>query len=76
MSLSLRVRPVVVPGLVPVGARLPHVLQQRVDERLADEDAQVDHQEGVHRPARGGAQEAFFYTRTFEIWTLQNRYLY
>lgn len=50
MSLPLRLRPLVVPRLVPVGVRLPDILQYGVDEGLADENAEVDHQVGVHRP--------------------------
>lgn len=63
VSLPLRLRPVAVPRLVLVGVGLPRVLQHRVDERLADEDAQVDHQIGVHRPAEGDNAGLFFIIR-------------
>lgn len=48
MSLSLNFRLLVVKGLVFVGVGLPHVFQCRVDESFADENAQVDHQVGIH----------------------------
>lgn len=51
MSLALVLRPVVVPGLVSVWRPLPGVFQNRVDDRLTDQDEQVHYEEGIHRPA-------------------------
>lgn len=48
MSLSLCFSPFVVPGLISVRVGLPHILHHRVDDGLTDEDAQVDHQIGIH----------------------------
>lgn len=48
VSLSLSFCPPVVEGLVSVGVRLPHVFQRRVDDSFEDENAQVDHQVGIH----------------------------
>ena len=50
VPLSLGLRLLVVPRLVPERLALPHVLEDGVDERLADEDAQVHDEEHVHRP--------------------------
>lgn len=56
MALTLVFRPVVVPGLVPVRRPLPGVLEDSVDHCLADQDAQVHDEEGVHGPAGGGTR--------------------
>lgn len=64
MSLSFCLGPLVVPGLVSVGVGLPHVFQCCVNDGLADENAQVDHEVGVHRPIQGDSREdclQFFY---------------
>lgn len=53
MALALVLRPVVVPGLVPVRRPLPGVLEDGVDHGLADQDAQIHDEEGVHGPAAG-----------------------
>lgn len=52
MTLALILCPVVVPGLVAVRRPLPGVLENSVDHRFADQDAQVHYEEGVHRPVR------------------------
>lgn len=52
MTLALILSPVVVPGLVAVRRPLPGVLENSVDHRFADQDAQVHYEEGVHRPVR------------------------
>lgn len=52
MTLALILSPVVVPGLVPVRRPLPGVLENGVDHRFADQDAQVHYEKAVHRPAR------------------------
>lgn len=62
MSLPLGLSLLVVPWLVSVRVGLPHVLQRRVDDRFADEDAQVDHQVGVHRPAGGDREQLIRYS--------------
>lgn len=56
MALALVLRPVVVPGLVPVRRPLPGVLEDGVDHGFADQDAQIHDEEGVHGPA-GGPEE-------------------
>lgn len=52
MTLALILGPVVVPGLVAVRRPLPGVLEDSVDHRFADQDAQVHYEKGVHGPAR------------------------
>lgn len=54
IPLALGLSLLVVPGLVAEGCTLPHILEHRVDERLADEDAQVHNEEHVHGPATRG----------------------
>ena len=49
VPLSLGLRLPVVPRLVPGRLALPHVLQDGVDECLADKDAQVHNEEHIHR---------------------------
>lgn len=56
VALALVLRPVVVPGLVPVWRPLPGVLEDGVDHGLADQDAQIHDEEGVHGPAGGAAR--------------------
>lgn len=51
MALTLVLSPVVVPGLISIGRPLPSVLQNSVDYRFTDQDAQVHYEEGIHRPA-------------------------
>ena len=48
VSLPLAVGLVVVPGLISVRVGLPCILQCCVDQSLADQDAQVDDQVGIH----------------------------
>ena len=48
VSLPLAVGLVVVPGLISVWVGLPCILQRCVDQSLADQDAQVDDQVGIH----------------------------
>lgn len=56
MTLALILGPVVVPGLVPVRRPLPGVLENSVDHRFADQDAQVHYEKAVHRPTRTEGQ--------------------
>ena len=49
VPLSLGLRLPVVPRLVPGRLALPHVLQDGVDECLAEKDAQVHDEEHIHR---------------------------
>lgn len=58
MALALVLGPVVVPGLVPVRRPLPGVLENRVDHRFADQDAQVHYEKAVHGPARPEGQHS------------------
>lgn len=51
MALALILSPVVVPGFVSVRRPLPGIFQDSVDHSFTDQDAQVDNQEGIHRPA-------------------------
>lgn len=56
VALALVLRPVVVPGLVPVRRPLPGVLEDGVDHGFADQDAQIHNEEGVHGPAGEAAR--------------------
>lgn len=52
MPLSLVLSFLVVPWLVSVGIRLPDVLEGGIDQRFTDQDAQINHQVGIHRSAK------------------------
>lgn len=58
MTLALILSPVVVPGFVPVRRPLPGVLENSVDHRFADQDAQVHYEKAIHRPARAEGQHS------------------
>lgn len=74
MTLALILSPVVVPGLVAVRRPLPGVLENSVDYRFADQDAQVHYEKGVHRPAGAEGQHpiinAFRVKRVARVETL------
>ena len=79
VPLPLCVGPVVVPRLVSVGIGLPHVLQCGVDEGLADENAQVDHQVGIHWPVGGDSKllrtylfTVLFSSHRYSVFALQH----
>lgn len=72
MALTLVLSPVVVPGLIPIGRPLPSVLQNSVDQRFTDQDAQVHYEEGIHRPAEGEGERVCIKKGEFQLTSSKN----